>query len=74
MEKKLKEELIDLTLADLGKIDFKEQYLENYQCCCLCGTDLYFTHVTNFVEQDVQEESWCPSCNIRQQKQGHSLQ
>lgn len=71
---KLKEELMNLTLADLSKIDFKEQFLENYQSCCLCGTELYFTHVTNFVQFDVQEESWCPSCNIRQQKNAHTLQ
>ncbi len=71
---KLKEELMNLTLADLSQIDFKEQFLEDYQTCCLCGAELYFTHVTNFVQFGVQEESWCPSCNIRQQKQDHTLQ
>lgn len=51
-----------------------EQFLDDYLHCCLCGTELSYTHVTNFVTLEVAEEARCPSCQIRHKKDAHTLQ
>ena len=51
-----------------------EQMLEDYHTCCLCGSSLDFTHVTHFVTQEVTEEAFCTSCNIRSKEDVHRLQ
>ncbi|MCB0342482.1 MAG: hypothetical protein H6626_05895 [Pseudobdellovibrionaceae bacterium] len=50
-----------------------EEILEEYNHCALCGTELLFTHVTNFVYMSVDEEAHCPSCSVRTIKQEHKL-
>lgn len=54
--------------------DWREQFVEDYNTCCMCGTDLVFTHVTNFVEQTTVEEAFCECCKVRTRKADHSLQ
>jgi hypothetical protein len=54
--------------------DRYEQILHEYNTCCLCGSELTYTHVTNFVTQEVTEEAECQSCHIRNRKEQHSLQ
>ena len=56
------------------EVDAKTQFLLDYTTCCLCGTDLEFTHVTNFVHHEVVEEAYCPSCSIRTKQESHRLQ
>ena len=51
-----------------------ESYKEDYNHCSLCGTELSFTHVTNFLIGQVEEEAECPSCQVRMKKKSHGLQ
>jgi transcription elongation factor Elf1 len=51
-----------------------DTFLENYQNCPLCGTELLFTHVTHFVKGQATEEAHCPSCAIRVRHAEHTLQ
>jgi transcription elongation factor Elf1 len=51
-----------------------EQFLEDYHNCPLCGSELMYTHVTNFAHLSVQEEAHCEPCNIRTKKDAHVLQ
>jgi DNA-directed RNA polymerase subunit RPC12/RpoP len=52
----------------------QEQFLLDYYTCCLCGGELEFTHITHFVDQEVLEETRCPSCNVKTKKETHRLQ
>ena len=55
-------------------IDMKTQYLIEYTTCVLCGSELDFTHVTNFVYNQVEEISRCESCDIQNKRESHKLQ
>lgn len=82
--KKIKEDLQTQTVNEQPKIiaeihiaqqpSYREQFLYEYHNCCLCGTELSFTHVTHFAQQQVIEEAYCYSCNIRNKKEEHKLQ
>jgi hypothetical protein len=52
----------------------RERFLDEYNQCPLCGTDLLFTHVTNFVENVAHEEAHCEACKVRTKNAQHSLQ
>lgn len=54
--------------------DYREQFIEDYNQCCICGTNLDFTHVAHFVNNEVKEEAYCSCCNIRTRSLVHSLQ
>lgn len=58
----------------LENTNWKDQFVEDYNTCVLCGTELYFTHVTNFVEHEATEEAFCECCRIRVRKTSHVLQ
>ena len=51
-----------------------QKILKEYKNCCLCGHELVFNHVTNFVHLEVLEEAHCSNCNIRNKKEFHRLQ
>lgn len=57
-----------------GPTDRRSQIIAEYNTCVLCGSDLEFTHITQFIRQEVTEEARCPSCNIRHKKEMHRLQ
>ncbi|MDC0980193.1 hypothetical protein OAQ84_00510 [Bdellovibrionales bacterium] len=59
---------------DINIIDFREMLLEAYKNCDLCGCAKEFYHVANFVELNMEEESYCPTCNIHSEKQTHKIQ
>ena len=59
---------------NIQPINAAEAFKEDYNTCSLCGTELVFTHVTNFLYGQVDEEAECPSCQVRMKKQCHSLQ
>ncbi|MCC7405635.1 MAG: hypothetical protein IT288_14645 [Bdellovibrionales bacterium] len=52
----------------------REAFLEDYHHCCLCGSELIFTHNTNFLTLEVKEEAFCSACNIRTKQDQHRLQ
>jgi transcription elongation factor Elf1 len=51
----------------------REQFLEEYHHCPLCGTELIYAHVTNFIQEMVKEEAFCSACNIRTKANEHKL-
>lgn len=55
-------------------IDPREQFLEDYHHCPLCGSELLFTHVTQFVTGSVAERAQCEDCHIQVKSSDHSLQ
>jgi DNA-directed RNA polymerase subunit RPC12/RpoP len=54
--------------------DWQRQRLEDLLECAICGSELMFTHVTHFINQETEEEAHCPSCRIRVRQQRHRLQ
>ena len=78
--KKIKEEETPSTepqiVAEFHIIDrpnHREEFLEAYHNCCLCGSELVFTHNTNFITLEVKEEAFCTACNIRTKQDDHRL-
>ncbi|MBT4761613.1 MAG: hypothetical protein HOO06_07960 [Bdellovibrionaceae bacterium] len=54
--------------------DKHSEYLEEYTTCCLCGSELEFSHVTNFIMHQVAEQAHCSTCSIDHINQSHTLQ
>jgi hypothetical protein len=77
MDGKAKQDRGNQIVAQFNIIDKttpKEQFLDEYQNCPLCGTSMVYTHVTNFVAETVKEEAFCTACNIRTKSNDHGLQ
>lgn len=65
---------IEVHLHKLKAEDYREQFIEDHFYCCICGTELELTHVTQFVGNQVKEEAFCSCCRIRTRSSTHSLQ
>ena len=52
----------------------KDEFLDDQKHCKLCGGDLLYTHVTNFIGGFVDEKSHCTLCNIKNSDTTYSLQ
>ena len=63
-----------ITEFRIKKSDFREQFLDEYHNCLLCGTGLIYTHKTDFIYLNVEEAAHCPHCQIQTKKQSHILQ
>ena len=63
-----------ISQIDINVISPRDQFIDEYHNCPLCGTELDFVHVANFIEQEVIEEATCSHCKIRTKKETHSLQ
>ncbi len=63
---------IDINLV--GSKEWLEESLGEHLNCVLCGDALRFKHKTDFVEQTVQEDAQCPSCNVRTRQNIYRLQ
>lgn len=70
----LPEMQLTISTAEPISITPTAQFLTDYHQCCLCGTELQYTHVTNFIREEVKEEAHCPSCQVRTKEQQHRLQ
>jgi Na+-transporting NADH:ubiquinone oxidoreductase subunit NqrF len=64
---------IDIKI-DWNSVSPREMFLDDYTFCPLCGDELLYTHVTQFVECAVAEEAHCEKCKIRVKQNGHTLQ
>lgn len=58
----------------LSKMNEQEAFLEDHNCCCLCGTELQFKHTVDYLTLQVNEEASCPSCRIQLKKRDYTLQ
>lgn len=45
-----------------------------YTHCALCGSNLHFTHVTDFSRNLTQETARCPECGVKARQAMHRLQ
>lgn len=59
--------------ADLENLPLTEQ-VENFTNCCLCGTDLEFTHSVDYGNLAIKEEAFCPACSIKTKSAIFTLQ
>jgi len=64
---------IDINI-DWKSISPREMFLDDYTFCPLCGDELLYTHVTQFIQHEVNEEAHCHSCKIRVKQNTHGLQ
>jgi len=65
---------INIQWPSIDKKTWLEETLSDHLQCVLCGSDLAFKHVTDFVTRTVCEDARCPSCNIRNRQTQHGLQ
>ncbi len=66
---------IDINVEDkLLPMNHTERFLDDQQNCPLCGDEMLFTHVTEFIKQVVNEEAHCEGCKIRVKQNSHLLQ
>lgn len=71
MDKKIEKAIL---MPHPQELNWQEQFMEDHNHCCLCGSELYMTHVTNFVENRTTEEAFCESCRVRTRKCEYNLQ
>jgi hypothetical protein len=50
-----------------------EEILEQYNTCCICGSDLFFNHRLDYALHSIAEESHCPTCGIRNRESQHII-
>ncbi|HLE01398.1 MAG TPA: hypothetical protein VJB59_14135 [Bdellovibrionota bacterium] len=48
--------------------------IAKYSHCAVCGANLHFSHVTNFVTNLTQETAKCPECGFKVHQVLHRLQ
>ncbi len=51
-----------------------ENLLDHYNHCNFCGSNLHFTHVTDFSRNITQETARCPECGVKARQLQHKLQ
>ncbi len=56
------------------EITERDQYLDEYTNCILCGTELEYEHQTDFIYLTVDEQANCPHCHIQTKQKSHRLQ
>ena len=55
-------------------MDHRQNMIEYFNNCCICGSELEFTHVTQFQYGEVKMEGFCPCCEVRLKDEVHRLQ
>jgi DNA-directed RNA polymerase subunit RPC12/RpoP len=50
------------------------EVVDRYTHCALCGSNLHFTHVTDFSRNLTQETARCPECGVKARQAMHRLQ
>ncbi len=51
-----------------------KEVVQRYNSCVLCGSNLHFSHLTDFARNITQETTRCPECGNRGQVVEHILQ
>ncbi len=51
----------------------QENYLEVETTCCLCGTELIFTHDQDDTHAKVKEKAHCPCCKIQLKEKEYEI-
>lgn len=51
----------------------REAFLQDQNCCCLCGDQLKFDHQVDFLQLTVIESAECDACKIKLRKRLFTL-
>lgn len=51
----------------------REIFIQDQNCCCLCGEQLSFDHVIDFMQLTVIESAECDACKIKLRKRLFTL-
>lgn len=51
----------------------REIFLQDQNCCCLCGDQLKFDHLVDFLQLTVIENAECDACKIKLRKRLFTL-
>lgn len=51
----------------------RETFLQDQNCCCLCGDQLKFEHQVDFLQLSVIESAECDACKIKLRKRLFTL-
>ena len=68
------EEVETLTPTFTNYFGATEDILDKYCHCALCGSNLHFTHVTDFHQNLTREIARCPECGVKASQSLFSLQ
>lgn len=58
----------------LGAFGSVQEVVSRYLHCAICGSNLHFTHITDFSRNVTEENAKCPECGIKAQRSLHKLQ
>lgn len=66
----------DIDPASLSEPIFgtSTEVVARYTHCALCGSNLHFTHITDFSRNLTQETARCPECGVKVRRAMHKLQ
>jgi len=72
------EQMAELTIESVihrtGPLDHRQNMIEYLNNCSICGSDLDFTHVTDFRHGEVKMEGYCSCCQVQLKNETHKLQ
>lgn len=54
--------------------DSPQDAVARYAHCPICGSNLHFSHVTDFIRNLTLESARCPECGLKGRKITHKLQ
>jgi transcription elongation factor Elf1 len=54
--------------------DWSEEAINDHLNCCLCGTELSFSHAIDHAQQAAVEEAKCGFCGVKHRATEHRLQ
>ena len=70
----LKQMTVEAIMHGTDPMDHRQNMIEYYNNCSICGSELDFTHVTQFQYSEVKVEGHCPCCNVQLKNETHRLQ
>lgn len=65
---------VNVKWPDFSQMKWNEEAVYDHLHCCLCGSELKFSHKTNHIQNFVSEEASCPSCKIKTRESVHTVQ
>ena len=75
MERKLTNHLTDSPNFEADDvISPVQEFLQDQNHCCLCGTEFKFTHKMDHLTLTVVEDAKCESCHVSLRTRTHTLQ
>lgn len=70
----LKQMTVEAIVHRTSPLDHRQNMIEYYNNCSMCGSDLDFSHVTQFQYNEVKVEGHCPCCQVQLKNETHQLQ